>query len=112
MSRRPACRVGRASWRPGRNRWAPVPSVRRPARPATESARRGRAFSSLLLLLSGIGAISRGAGARGAEEQLASVRVGDVAAVRALQRVIARLVTVNDDLGADRQRGLGDSRTQ
>src|ERR687888_648994 len=59
--------------------------------------------------LARIGAVQRSAGAGRAKEQFAAVGEGDVPAVGAGQGVIARLITVHDDLGAARERLLGDS---
>src|SRR5262245_30353462 len=63
-------------------------------------------------LLGGSRAIGWRTGARGAKEQLAPVGIGDVAYVCALERVIARLVAVDNDLGADREGILRDSLTK
>ena len=46
------------------------------------------------------------------EEQLASVRIGYIASIRALQRVVPGLITIDDDLGADRKRFLRDATAQ
>src|SRR5437867_1287041 len=59
-----------------------------------------------------IGAVGRGAGAGRSEEQLAAVGERDVAAVRARERMVARLIAVDDDFGALRQRLLGDAAAQ
>src|SRR6185503_19993707 len=59
-----------------------------------------------------IAAVARRAGARGSHEQLAAVGEGDVAPVGALQRVVLRLVAVDDDLGAVGQRVFRDAAAQ
>src|SRR5580765_5683074 len=59
-----------------------------------------------------IRAIERSAGARRSKEQLLPVRVGDVAAVGAVHRMVPRLVAVHDQLGPELERFLGDAAAQ
>src|SRR5437764_2153551 len=59
-----------------------------------------------------IGAVHRRAGARRSQKQLAAVRERHVAAVGAQLRMIARLIAVDDDLGARLQRVLGDAAAE
>src|SRR5262245_17756162 len=87
-------------------------SARMRAQRTKDRQREARTPLSSLLLLRRIGAIGRRAGARGAEEQLASVGIRDVAPVRAFQGVVTRLIAIDDDLGAHRQRVFLDTRAK
>src|SRR5438046_11644 len=60
-----------------------------------------RALRTLLFLIK-ILILSIGGGR--CKEQFASVRIRDIASIGSLQRVVASLITVDDDLGADRKR--------
>src|SRR5712675_584632 len=73
--------------------------------PAATAARR-------LRRLSRIRAVGRRAGPGRAEEQLLAVRVGHVAPVGAEQRMVARLVAVDDELRADLQRLARDAAAE
>src|SRR5437660_9733771 len=57
-------------------------------------------------------AVGRRARARRSEEQLAAVRIGDIAPVGSELRMIAGLVAVDHELGAGRQRVAGDAAAQ
>src|SRR5439155_1666963 len=59
-----------------------------------------------------IRAVGRRAGARRPEEQLLAVRIGHIAAVGAQQRMVPRLVAVDDELRAGLQRVARDAAAQ
>src|SRR2546425_5863732 len=72
-------------------------------------ALRSAAAATGLLRLRRVGAIARRAGAGRSQEQLAAVGVRDVAAVGPEQRVISRLIAVDDDQRAVLQRVARDA---
>src|SRR5438270_10277624 len=91
----------------GRSRVRPYVAVNASVLPAASAA--GRRLRATLCR---IGAVHRRAGARRSQKQLAAVRERHVAAVGAQLRMIARLIAVDDDLGARLQRVLGDAAAE